>query len=137
MHKKSIILVSVFLFILFICSGFVCASENVKSGISNVTNTVVDGVNHLGSDVRNGIGRVENGIEGALNMNDDKNAMNTTGNTMTDNTRNYTTTRTTADAGITNNTSTMWIWLVIAIAAIVIIGLVWYYGAQNTTHHDE
>lgn len=144
MHKKSLILVSVVLFVLCIFSGFVCAADNVKSGISGAVNTVVDGVNNLGSDVRNGIGNAENGVEDALRMdntadrNDDVNRQDSTSNAMTGTTGDYTATRTTADLGATNNTSTLWIWLIVAVAAIVIIGLVWYYGAQNNiNHHDE
>lgn len=128
MHKKSLILVSVVLFVLCIFSGFVSANTgDVKNGVSNVTNAVVDGVNRMGSDVRNGIGSAENGVEDALRMNDTK---------INDNVRDYTATRTSAD-GLTSNASTMWVWVIVAIAAIVIIGLVWYYGSTNNTHHND
>ncbi len=128
MHKKSFVLVSVILFVLCIFSGFVSANTgDVKNGVSNVTNAVVDGVNRMGSDVRNGIGSAENGVEDALRINDTK---------INDNVRDYSATRT-ATNGITNNTSTMWVWVIVAIAAIVIIGLVWYYGATNNNHHND
>ena len=151
MHKKSFILLSVILFVLFICSGFVCATNEVKNTVNNVTNTIVDGTARLGNDIRNGVGAAENGIEGALTMDDD-NMNDNNGNNGTDANDgtneagendealigDYTTTRTTADAATpTDNTSTLWIWLIVAIAAIVIIGLVWYYGTQNRTHNDE
>lgn len=136
MYKKSLILVSVILLALFIFSGFVSAADNVKNGVSNVVNTVVNGVNAMGADVRNGIGNAENGIEGALKI--DGNQNNDNNNNMANSRNNgYDATRTATDALAGNNTSTLWIWLIVAIAAIVIIGLVWYYGAQNTTHHDE
>ncbi len=128
MHKKSFVLVSVILFVLCIFSGFVSANTgDVKNGVSNVTNAVVDGVNRMGSDVRNSIGSAENGVEDALRMNDTK---------INDNVRDYSATRT-ATNGITNNTSTMWVWVIVAIAAIVIIGLVWYYGSTNNNHHND
>ena len=137
MHKKSLILVSVILFVLCIFSGFVSATDEVKNAVSNVTNTVIDGANHLGSDVRNGVGNMENGIEDALDF--DKNG---TTDMMNDNTKagtsgDYTATRTTANGTNNNNASTLWVWLIVAIAAIVIIGLVWYYGTQNRPHNDE
>ncbi len=137
MHKKSLILVSVILFVLCIFSGFVSATDEAKNAVSNVTNTVIDGANHLGSDVRNGVGNMENGIEDALDF--DKNG---TTDMMNDNTKagtssDYTATRTTANGTNNNNTSTLWVWLIVAIAAIVIIGLVWYYGTQNRPHNDE
>ena len=136
MYKKSLILVSVILFALFIFSGFVSAADNVKNGVSDAVNTVVNGVNAMGADVRNGIGDAENGIKGALKI--DGNQNNNNNNNMANNRNNgYDATRTATDALAGNNTSTLWIWLIVADAAIVIIGLVWYYGAQNTTHHDE
>lgn len=139
MYKKSLILVSVILFVLCIFSGFVSATDEVKNAVSNVTNTVIDGANHLGSDVRNGVGNMENGIEDALDF--DKNGTTDT-DMMNDNTKartssDYTATRTTANGTNNNNTSTLWVWLIVAIAAIVIIGLVWYYGTQNRPHNDE
>ncbi len=144
MHKKSLILVSVVLFVLCIFSGCVFATNDVKNGISGAVNTVVDGVNNLGSDVRKGIGDAENGVEDALRMDntadrsDDVDRQDTTDNGMAGTTGDYTASRTTADLTNTNNTSTLWIWLIVAVAAIVIIGLVWYYGAQNNiNHHDE
>lgn len=125
MLKKSLII----LFIIFsiICISNVCAASNtmandVKNGVSSVTNTVVDGVEDLAKDARNGVGHVENGIEDALTMN----------NTSKSTSQNvYTATRTAATEATGTNNSAMWVWVVLAIAAIVIIALVWYYGSQN------
>lgn len=153
MYKKGLLLVSVILFVLCIFSSFVYATDTIKNGVSGVVNDVVDGVNALGSDVRNGIGNAENGIEDAFRTNDD-NTSDQNDNSQNNNTDNntmdnsvltapgdYMTTRTDVDATTagttTNDNSTLWIWLIVAIAAIVIIGLVWYYGTQNTTHRDE
>lgn len=90
-----------------------------------------------------GVGAVENTIENT--MNDAGNAISTTmnnvdntmDNTMDNNNigTNYTATRTSAD--ITNSgtdMSTLWVWITVAIAGAVIVGLVWYYGAQNNIH---
>lgn len=152
MYKKSFILVSVILFVLCIFSGFVNAADAVKGTVSNITNTVVDGTVNLANDIRSGIGNAENGVEDAVKMDNVDNNDNNTNNTTNDNSVNnttrednvarnnddYTATRTTAGGAMTDNTSTMWVWLVVAIAAIVIIGLVWYYGTQNNTiHHDD
>ena len=128
MLKKNLIIL--FIFFCIICISNVCFANNVgnsiKNGVSSVTNTVVDGTQNLARDVRNGVGNVENGIEGALTMD-----TNTTDG-------NYTATRTATTRTTTDNTglfgldsSTMWVWAIIAIAAIGIIGLVWYYGSQN------
>ena len=154
MHKKSFLLVSAIFVVLFVLSGVVYANNDmqndIKNGVSDTVNGVVDGVDRLGSDVRNGIGSAENGIEDALKVDDIGNGENNNQNNPNNNAGanvggttgdNYTATRTATDltgtsGGATDNT-TLWVWLIVAIAAIVIIGLVWYYGAQNTTHKDE
>lgn len=142
MHKKSFILVSAILFVLCIFSSVVFANvDDMKNSVSNTANTVIDGVNNIGSDVRNEIGAAENGIEGALKMDDNTNSSNNNAEMRTStNAGNYVSTRT-ATEGLTatNDNWTTWVWIIVAIAAIVIIGLVWYYGAQNNnnTHNNE
>ena len=134
MLKKNLII----LFIIFciLCISNVCfanTTNNVKSGVNSATTTVVDGAKNLANDVRNGVGAVENGIEGALTM--DTNTTNhntTTHNTTTATTDNYTAARTATTTNATGTrTSTMWVWAIVAVATIGIIGLVWYYGSQN------
>lgn len=131
MLKKNLTI----LFIIFciLCISNVCfannTANNIKDSVNSATTTAVDGAKNLATDVRHGVGSVENGIEGALSMNN----MNTqtTHTTGTAN-NNYTATRTATTANTTGmGTSTMWVWAIVAIAAIVIIGLVWYYGSQN------
>ena len=128
MLKKNLII----LFIIFciLCISNVCfannTANNIKDGVSSATTTVVDGAKNLATDVRNGVGSVENGIEGALSMNTQTANITGTAN------NNYTTARTAVTTSATGmGTSTMWIWAIVAIAAIIIIGLVWYYGSQN------
>ena len=106
MNKKSLILVSVLLFVLFTFSGIVFATNDVKDTTSNITNTVIDGVNELGSDVRNGIGNAENGIEDALRMNttDENNTNNSNGNNSNNNKGNTSSTQ--ANAVSSNSVET-------------------------------
>lgn len=128
MLKKNLIILFIIFFIL--CISNVCfannTANNIKDGVSSATTTVVDGAKNLATDVRNGVGSVENGIEGALSMNTQTANITGTAN------NNYTTARTAVTTSATGmGTSTMWIWAIVAIAAIIIIGLVWYYGSQN------
>lgn len=128
MLKKNLLI----LFIVFciLCISNICfAMDNVndmKNAVGSGANTVIDGAANLATDVRNGVGHVENGIEDALTMgNMDRQATR-------DTTDNYTATRTATTAnGAGGMSSTMWVWVIVAIAAIVIVGLVWYYGSQN------
>lgn len=129
MLKKSLIILFIIFFVLCISNISFAANtaDNVKNAVSSTTNTVVDGVSNLAEDVRNGVGHVENGIEDALTMDNETNTDTraTTGDYTTARTADMTRTATGAD------NTTMWVWLIVAVAAIVIIALVWYYGSQN------
>lgn len=117
----------------------------------NPVNTVVDGA-------RNAVNGAENAVEGAVNDIGDtlKDSGNKTGNTMnnvgntvnnasrTNTNTNYTAGRTATTGTAGTNTflgmnSTAWTWVVLAIAAVAIIGLVWYYSTKTTnsrSYHD-
>lgn len=129
MLKKSLLILSIIFCIL--CVSNVCFASNtagnMKNGVSTATNTVIDGASNLAHDVKNGIGNAENGIEGALSMNN----MRTNMNDNNIDTTGYTATRTATTGAMGTSSSTMWIWAIVAIAAVVIVGLVWYYGSQN------
>lgn len=136
MKKKSLLILSILFAILCMCTISFGTNE-LKNGIHNVTDSVVDGVENLGQDVRNGVGAVENTIEdGVRNMGDAMDADNNTTATITGN-DNYTATRTTATDATNTNTmnSSLWTWIILAVAGIVIVGLVWYYATQNVNEH--
>lgn len=136
MLKKSLLIL--FIISCILCISNVCFADNtagnVKNAVNSGTNTVVDGMSNLAGGVRNGIGHVENGIEDALTMDDmdTENNDEMAGGTTTGE---YTATRTATtgdNAGLFGiDTSTMWVWIIVALASIVIVGLVWYYGTQN------
>ena len=110
-------------------------ANNIKNGISNAANTVVDGIDRMGSDVRDGIGAVENGIENTFDMND---TYQIPTESTIDNTNTYTVVRTADNNNTTDSlNNNLWIWIIVAVVSIFIIGLVWYYGLQNTRRHDE
>ena len=108
--------------------------NDIQKGVNDVGSDIVDGARNLGDDVRGGIGNVENGIEGALRMND------TADNRIASN---YTATRTVDDGasmGLANTATTTWVWIIMAIAAVVIVALIWYYAAtinNGTDRHDD
>lgn len=128
MLKKSLFVL--FIITCILCVSNVCFANNtmndMKDGVKSATNTVVDGVKNLAEDAREGVGDAQNSIEGALTMNT---------NTAGTNTNGYTSARTSATmADTTTRTSTLWIWAIVAIAAIGIIGLVWFYSTENRVH---
>ena len=148
MKNKSLIIFSIILAILFISTISFATNNmgnNIKNGIHSITDTAVDGVSNLANDVRSGIQNAENTVEdGARNIGNAmtdgaQNIENTVSDDMNDNgaaiTNNngYTTTRTTStdaiETGIMN--SSIWTWVILAVAAVIIVSLVWYYAAQH------
>lgn len=132
MYKKSLIILSVFFAVLFI-TNFSFANmdaNNVKNAVNSGTNTVVDGADKLGSSIRNGIGNAENGIEDALTMDNNTMANDTlTAQSAISTGNNYSLTRT-ANAATTDTTN-IWVWIALAVVAVTIVGLVWYYVREN------
>ena len=127
MNKKmfSIILI-LSLFLISICSFSFAATEalnstknavmNVGNAIGNGVKDVANGAANLGKDAVNTTQAAGNSIAGATSMNNDG--------------MDYTATRTSADNTVLGLSSTAWTWLILGIVGIVIVALVWYYGAQ-------
>ena len=142
MYKKFLIgLIVLFLITSFSC---ICLADN-EGDSNNVGQDVVDGI-------RNVVGGAENAVEDAARdvANGSREAtgdMEKAGNEMTDsagstmsnsrdnNNDDYTTTRTatTDDTTLFGMNGTTWTWIIMAIAAIAIVALIWYYAAQNKT----
>lgn len=138
MTKKLLILLSLFFCILF---------------VSTVCFATAD-INNIGNTVRDGIQSTEDSLENTFRMNNNTDRTNadnassiTDTNTDVNNvggqtTTDYTATRTAADDATGATTgfmgSTAWTWIVLAIVAIIVIALVWYYANQNTnTRNDQ
>lgn len=127
MNKKmfSIILI-LSLFLISICSFSFAATEalnstknavmNVGNAIGNGVKDVANGAANLGKDAVSTTQSAGNSIASATSMN--KGGMD------------YTATRTSAENNAMELSSTAWTWLILGIVGIVIVALVWYYGAQ-------
>ena len=128
MKRKTFIILSILFAILFI-STISFANNDIKDGVHSATDAVIDGASNLANDARKGVGAIENTVENGAK--DIGNAMHH------DNTNGDTATRT-ATTGTTTNgmNSTLWTWVILAVAAVVIIGLIWYYASQNN-HVDK
>lgn len=88
----------------------------VRSGVQNAENVV----ENAGNSVTSGVKNTGNAIESATTGNDG-----------------YTATRTATTNNMGGINSTMWIWVTMAVAAIAIIALVWYYGMQNNVSKNS
>ena len=120
------------------------AARNAGNAIQGVGNTIRDGMNNAGNEIRNSAQKTGNTIENAGNhmenaMSDNTNNQDNQNNN-SDSSNDYTATRTSGEETFMGMTSNTWSWLILGIAAVAIIGLVWYYSMQlnnNKIHKDE
>ena len=126
MKRKALVVLFILFALLFI-STISFANNDIKDGVHSATDTVIDGASNLANDARKGVGAIENTIEdGAKDI----------GNAVFNDNADYTTARTATAMNNTNNMSNIWTWVILAVAAVVIVGLIWYYLAQNN-HTDN
>lgn len=102
------------------------AGTAVKEGAQDIGNTVSNGVKDAGSALMNGAEKLTSDVT----RTDTRSSAN----------NGYTTTRTSTDAKIMGMSANTWTWFILAIAALAIVALVWYYAMQNQTeynHHND
>lgn len=151
--KKKSILASLIAFAILCIATFSFANDGMNQAANSVRNVVGGAENALenaGSSVANGIKGtlnaageatqdaaegVKNGVENAGNMVENtaqgtKNAVTSTTREVT-NDGNYNATRTSTGIASTN---TIWMWFILAVIALAIVGLVWYYAMQTKTN---
>lgn len=136
---KRIVITSIAIILLSLFCGTCFANEEMKTEINNLGNDVNNSLNMAGQEVRNVTDDV---ISGNI-IGKTKDKLENVQNNLeygTENVRNriasdYNTTLTDAettmmgtDGMISNNA---WIWMVIAVLAVFIVSLVWFYVAQN------
>ncbi len=133
MAKK--IFISFAMIILCLCCS-VCFAAQENSNV-NLGEEITDSLDKTGDSVRNVADDVMNGVNGNTrnDRNNDKNNNNNTRNNHMDNnvfTNGYNAVRTSVDDVATGNMSTTtWIWIILAVAAIIIVAMVWYYAVQD------
>jgi hypothetical protein len=146
MTKKLFIIVSLLFSLLFI-STVSLANNNMDMNtnpVNNIRNTAAGAIEGTRNGIQNAAGAVTN-MTNNLRGNDDMNngTRNTTNSTLNNNggatngattnraATNYRTTRTSADINNVRKTSNTITWVTLAIAAVVITGLVWYYATTD------
>ena len=145
--SKKFFKILIILFI-FLCLSTCCFAEDkttnmvhsgvdtVSNGIKNVGNMIENGVDDLGNMTENAITDAGDTINDSMNKT--KNSANNlvTGTSDALRVNDYNTSRTSSN-GYSNNVNTLWVWIAVAIAAAVIIGLVWYYTSQDNTINKQ
>lgn len=138
MTKKIItILVTCFTLLLFSNIAF---AENAGEEVKDSWDKTTQSMQNAGATVGNTMQAAGNNIEGTMKNAGDKmgTALTGTNDDMRknndDNPALYSATRTSTDTGFLGmGNNTMWTtWLILAVLTVAIVGLVWYYGMQNT-----
>ena len=130
MSKKTFTIVFAVLALLF-CSSFVFANNNLGEELKDSWNKTEESMHNVGSAVEN---TTQNITAGITNIgNNSKNNNNGIMGMSTNNDDGYTATRTSTASATTNSglSSIAWTWIVLAITAVVIISLIWYYANQE------
>lgn len=159
MLKKSLIILSIFCLIILSSSAVLAgniadnignATQNTARGIGNGIQDLVDGAGNVMQNVGNGISNMMSNTDNDVTNMDD-NMDNTENTDMSDDNSNgndemtndnlggtmegstpdsYTAART-SDVQNTLNVDHTIVWVVLAVAAAIIIALVWYYATQT------
>ena len=143
MLKKSLTILSIFCIItlassLVFASNIMQVAENAVRDVGNGIEALVDDAGNAMQDAGNGISNMMNDWNrDAENTENDmtNNDMGTT--TMEDGTGDgYTATRTGSVEGAVN-TNNAFVWTILAVAAAIIIALVWYYATQTSDTNNN
>lgn len=145
---------------LFISISLIFTFTYVFAEELNVMNNPENMVNSAANSIRNGVNDVTGATRNVLtdtNVNTNANTgnwfkdegdklgnnlNNVVGGVVGTTNNNYNATRTSITGTDQDNTlfgmtGTAWTWLILGIAGIIIIGLVWYYSMQLTSHRYE
>lgn len=142
MLKKAVIFIMTICFLLMLSTNVLATNNNGVVGniVNDAKNTISNGATNIRDTFNDGANNLRNTTENIGNTT--MNGMNAVGNTITNttntvandvadtsNTAGYTATRTAQNTdGMMSNT---WMWIIIAIAAVVIIGAIWFYATQS------
>lgn len=120
------------------------AANGVRNVVGGAENAIENGARDIANTTKGATGAAENSMDNATGMTENANNNNNNnnnsemnGNDRT-NSNTYIATRTsTTDSRFMGMNATAWTWLILGIAGIAIVALVWYYGSQMRTNHDD
>lgn len=136
MTKKIIAFILALCILCLTCSVF-AANNELNDSLHKTTNTVRNVVGGAENVVENGAAAIGNGVKDLGNTFSAGASRVTTDATNMAHNDGYAATRTANTgtfAGMNGNT---WTWFILAIAALAIIGLVWYYAMQNKNEYND
>lgn len=138
MTKKFLIAALIILCTIFITNYSLAMNEikDATNTVQNVVQNTENGVENVAKDtagaIKEGTNKVENAGQNMTNdmMGDSDSSTDTSANN-----GEYDATRT--STGMFGMNNTVWTWIILAVIAAAIIGLVWYYAVQNNNSYEE
>lgn len=139
MSKKIFLAILTVLFITC-CYSVTFASNmmnNAKNTVMNAGNSIGNSIVKAKDSVVGGAKNLTNDVEkaGTSTMSGAKDTTYSTIDSGSMQTTQYDATRTSANSNLLGMDSMTWSWIIMSIVGIVIVALVWYYGAQYE-HRD-
>ena len=129
MAKKILVFLAIIM--LSFCCGICFAAEDNSNNV-NLGEEITNSLDKAGNSMRNAADDVMDGVGIRDNNRNDNYNNNNRNNNYMDNRTGYNAVRTSVDEMTTGNMSTTtWIWIILAVAAIIITAFVWYYAAQD------
>ena len=119
------------------------AANGVRNVVGGAENAIEEGARDIANTTKGATGAAENSMDNATGMTENTNNNNNNNNSEMNgndrtNSNTYIATRTsTTDSRFMGMNATAWTWLILGIAGIAIVALVWYYGSQMRTNHDD
>ena len=119
------------------------AANGVRNVVGGAENAIEEGARDIANTTKGATGAAENSMDNATGMTENTNINNNNNNSEMNgndrtNSNTYIATRTsTTDSRFMGMNATAWTWLILGIAGIAIVALVWYYGSQMRTNHDD
>ena len=121
-------------------NGIENAAKDISNTSKDVTSDIENKANNATSDIENKANNATSDVENRMDNDSNKNPI--TGTTTNSNPGDYSASRTSTatDRSILGINSTTWIWLIMAIVAIAIIAMVYYFSVRSTgsnNYHDD
>ncbi len=155
MQKRFLVSITLVAVLFVLLASQIYANTNdldaIGNGLENLVTDAGNAINDGAMTIRNGVGDAEDGIENAVSdvfgdgNSTNSNSMSTgttnenqgNADTMGGST-NYNATRTsTDDATFLGMTANGWTWLIMAILAVAIVALVWFYAKQRSDSYSN
>lgn len=110
--------------------------DSIRNAVGGTENVVEDAAKDGSNSIKSGFNSMGDMTNSAVHGTSEA-ISNTATNFPADNNGGYTATRTATDTNFAGMNGTVWMWLIIGVVALAVIGFIWYYAMQKTSEADR